>query len=1023
LDGEPIPAYGGAKIIRLLLKATEGGSNWADLATSTDYPTGETIKLVAVAPDDADVVAIVFASGNISYSDDGGSSWSDLENPGGASTLATINSIDISPLTGGYYYVAAGGVTSGSAAELYTLKMSMAESWTARSTGAGFGPSETIMAVKFSPNFDIDKIITCVSGNASTNVAHLQVLWHESPAYTWNDDITGWTSWGASGVLLTGSLINGGVGATISTLNSASIAMPDSFLGSDDDERVIFVGIAGTGTEGGVTRLDDYIPTAIAKRSGRSFLGATHSIALNGEKLVVGSFNDNEVFRCLNPLALAPTCERQEDLKQPGGTSRTVVAWSGSKVVAGTSGDESAFSVSTNDGLAFNDVSMIDSMLMVYATVTDMIITPDGSKLYVVAYVDTDVSVWLREAGVLWTRVLSLKDQTNLDLILRVAPEDPNVIYLVDRIDGNIWRTTDGGKTRWKANPCYTLTGTPAINDFAVESADVAYAIDGSSLTKTTNGGASWGTLRPLKIAGYTVTVASNGDVLIGGSDGNIAWSVDGGTSFSKTPMPLGAIYTGNVHVLPDADYESNGIVYASNDGYYAGQTIYRGTLSTAMPMLYSYGPTIPDTDTTPTVPVNYEYFGLAQSEGVVYAVSSNGTHTYVWRALNLLECETQAEALWSSYSTTGNTRTVQNLKMSAGPKAWAIKTTTGGFVLSVTDPIALEAPTVLAPEDEFAVPLNAASGDAYDITFSWERYDDTDLDGMQLQIATDDEFNAVVYNQSFVVSTTLTSKVVGPTGIVTTQTATETVTETTAGYTYTSTDLVTGNITQIIVPATTTEIPVTITTAVSQVCDFMPATTYYWRVRVALDNPALSPWSEVRSFTVAEAEAVGAVTVEIPDITPAAVAEVSAPAAGAMDVPLQPTFVWTAVEGATGYEIMVSEYADFSILEWSHTTDQNFYPADETFAYDTTYFWRARASEPEEGAWITGVFTTTAKPVEAAPVEPTIITVPGETEVVTVEIEKAAAIPSYLLWTIIAVGAVLVIALIVLIVRTRRVA
>ena len=954
--------------LMLLLKSTDAGSNWADLATATGYPTGQTIKLVAVAPDDADVVAIVYASGNISYSNDGGSSWSDLEEPASG---AVINSIDISPLTGGYYYLAAGG-TDGTDAELYTLKMSMAETWTARAVSAnGFGTGDSVMAVKFSPNFDIDKIIACISENSSA--VNFQVLWHESPAYTWNVDIGGWTGW-SDGIRLDVALASGGVG-TIATLNSASIAMPDSFLGSDSDERIAFVGAAGTTTQGGVSRLYDTSITAVTNWSGAALLGATHSIALNGEKLVAGSFDDNQVFRCLDALAVLPRTERQNTLKQPGGSTRAVVAWSGSKVVAGTTGDESAFSVSTDDGYAFNDVSMIDSMLMVYGTVTDMAISPDGTTLYVVAYVGDDVSVWVRASGVLWTRVLSLKDQSNTDLVLRLAPEDPDVVYLISRANGDIWRTADGGKTRWKEADCYKLTG--GILDIVVESADVAYAIDASSCTKTSNGGASWGTLIPLKITGYTVTVASNGDVLVGGGDGNIAWSKDGGASFSKTPMPLGAIYTGNVHVLPDADYESNGIVYASNDGYYVGQTIYRGTLSTAMPILYSYGPTIPILAAGST---DFEYYGLAQLDGVVYAVSSNTTATYIWRALNLLDCTTSAEALWSSYNTTANGATIQNLKMSAGPKAWAAKTTLGGFVMSVTDPIAIEAPTALAPEDEFAVPVNPASGAAYDVTFSWQRYDDADVDSMQLQVATDDAFDAVVYDQSLTgIATTTISIVLGTSGTV---------------------------------------------YGVNTGCSLMPGTTYYWRVRTALDNPALSPWSDARSFTVDVLEAAGTVTVEIPEVTaPAAAVTAVAPAMGAMDVPLQPTLVWPAVEGATGYEIMVSEYADFSILEWSHTTAQNFYPADESFAYETTYFWRARASEPEEGAWTTGVFTTMAEPVAPEPVEPTIITVPGETKTVTVEVEKAAAIPSYLLWTIIAVGAVLVIALIVLIVRTRRVA
>ena len=74
--------------------------------------------------------------------------------------------------------------------------------------------------------------------------------------------------------------------------------------------------------------------------------------------------------------------------------------------------------------------------------------------------------------------------------------------------------------------------------------------------------------------------------------------------------------------------------------------------------------------------------------------------------------------------------------------------------------------------------------------------------------------------------------------------------------------------------------------------------------------------------------------------------------------------------------------------------------------------------------AWITGTFTTMAKAVDAE--APVVITPapPAKVEVVQVPVPgPAQAIPTYLLWVIVAIGAALIIALIVLIVRTRRIA
>ena len=58
----------------------------------------------------------------------------------------------------------------------------------------------------------------------------------------------------------------------------------------------------------------------------------------------------------------------------------------------------------------------------------------------------------------------------------------------------------------------------------------------------------------------------------------------------------------------------------------------------------------------------------------------------------------------------------------------------------------------------------------------------------------------------------------------------------------------------------------------------------------------------------------------------------------------------------------------------------------------------------------------------DPTPTPAVTITPPGPTQVITVQVPTPAPIPSFLLWTIIAIGAILVIALVILIVRTRRI-
>ena len=70
------------------------------------------------------------------------------------------------------------------------------------------------------------------------------------------------------------------------------------------------------------------------------------------------------------------------------------------------------------------------------------------------------------------------------------------------------------------------------------------------------------------------------------------------------------------------------------------------------------------------------------------------------------------------------------------------------------------------------------------------------------------------------------------------------------------------------------------------------PATTYYWRVRA--ENPVRSPWSEKCSFTTCLDTETTTLTLE-------------SPSSGEDVVSLRPVFQWSAVAGATAYELLVS--------------------------------------------------------------------------------------------------------------------
>jgi hypothetical protein len=178
------------------------------------------------------------------------------------------------------------------------------------------------------------------------------------------------------------------------------------------------------------------------------------------------------------------------------------------------------------------------------------------------------------------------------------------------------------------------------------------------------------------------------------------------------------------------------------------------------------------------------------------------------------------------------------------------------------------------------------------------------------------------------------------------------------------------------------------------------PGTEHYWRVRVAKGAPFLSKWSELCSFTTA----LGA----IPNLC--------SPVCGSTDNILTTNFSWDEVPGAASYELQIvaaSEdgTADFTGAE-TQKTDVNAIASIPGLEYSTTYFWRVRAiTGSVPGAWSVCVFTTMDEPEEPIPPADLVVNIP-EDEVIT---------PTWM-WVLIGIGAALTIAVIILIVTTRRV-
>jgi hypothetical protein len=195
------------------------------------------------------------------------------------------------------------------------------------------------------------------------------------------------------------------------------------------------------------------------------------------------------------------------------------------------------------------------------------------------------------------------------------------------------------------------------------------------------------------------------------------------------------------------------------------------------------------------------------------------------------------------------------------------------------------------------------------------------------------------------------------------------------------------------------------------------PGTTYYWRVKAGAVGgfPITSKASEVRSIITESPAAV--------------VPGVAAPANGAEIATLTPAFSWGPISGTTEYQFQLASSADFaSPLVDSKSATSAFQPT-VPLEDGKTYFWRVKVSAPSASDWSTVATFTVKLPVEKPPVVVTqapapTITMPAPAPATTITIpapEPAPQIAPGYIWAIIIIGAVLVIAVIVLITRTRR--
>jgi hypothetical protein len=1102
-------------------KSGDGGVTWDDITANVQSAAnlaGPFMRFgfggVAVAPDDEDWLVI---AGEIYYpppiddfrpavvaSKDGGDNFSyagDMDDGGGYSSMAWIYDIAVSPEVDDIHNIAVAGMndrTPGTGrGTIFRLKAGtwLSGAWEDTSdttnyagwdNGVAIGDfTEGVVAVSFSPNFDIDDTIVClgvadgIGGAPAHGIPYLQSGIWESGTGSWNDE-AGFTT--AVELTADGDILQTGV-----YLRSMGLALPTDYDGSDPGARVVFLYVDAynvtTKLVGGfVCRVDNSSVSTPYGPRGEPLLA---SIAFHGEadtgKMMVGKAIDWEnntgdppgaaiPFDCCTGVSvwhteeLDPCCPKWEEAcKNPSGPYAALVAYTpdGDKAYASTSGatdpeylnssdfwgglcDESAFSVSLDDGVSFNQLGLIDTDI---DRLSDMVVCPDCGVIYLATIneyecdVCSDCSIWdwdvfgyvpitvcevcscdsiwrSYDNGDTWERVfhgdwVDTSGHGGDELLLRLPCDELEeccTVYLGIKNYGDgpmpenlrtIFYSRDCGQC-WNEPPATKID----IQDIAVESENVVYVLDSDGyVSKSTQYGRRWSDAVDTEVgSGHTITACCDQGMVVVGGDGDdpVAYSEDGGETWELTAdLPGDAV--GDAHVVCDPICE--GTIYAALSrpvGACGG--IYRWNINESS-----------DWDNLDAYKYGYYGIVMGRSDGTLYAATDHimvdpdeaicdrfvappadgldridsGYEVYSGVARNLTPCETACCGTedWDYLICGLGTECIEN---NPGPHCAPTE-----FFHNEPSALRICGCTSIATNSV----LYAIDHNSYEVIDGsqgtlWSYEDCAAKLGPTLTAPADgsvldcepcagcDAANFTLKWERMCEACSYDIQIMDEDGNIIVEWVDEEIV---------------GDPPTLFVDGTMDS------TKYFLECGM----NYTWHVRESntLCECVHSPWSDTWSFTVA----VGA----------ADAIQLLAPEKGAMGVPIENVgFSWTSVRNATSYSFVLSPNANLAgalVSQDQSTTAFNYVgPLD----YSKAYYWQIIAWQ--DGTRLTtssiGVFNTMAEP--AAPTPPVVV---EEQPAPVINIPPAEQITPIWIYAIIGIGCTLAVVVIVLIVRTRR--
>jgi hypothetical protein len=923
-----------------LYRSLDGGVTWVDITSYlADAGAGLPASQIAVAPDKPGIVAVVTNGGaNVYLSTDGGTVWTDTSVPAVAGAIQAI-AISAEYSQGDYKVreIAIGTAVWGEAAtsgQVWVRRSGIFPvSW--QNQQLTVDPSHLggeVSALAYSPSYSSDATLLVVASTSSDVAAAYQdrtwLCLLERDTLAWNS-ITGYPV----------EIAPAGGGVGVSGVDSA-LALPSNYSGDEAVSRQLFVSYDREPDTiyDDVYRLEDATVYRLNVAGGSAI--DISSIAYNGNlvsgTLLAGaaeptstSFNV-QVQRTDEPWD-SPSWE--ESSVPPTGPGNAEVAWSSDGTIAycgtgqipGVALDESAFSASVDGGDKWRQLGLIDTVIKI----ADVVPAPDGESLFLVTYNEYGPEGVWRSAGdplgERWERLLTM-DTCCDGIILRLSPnyDDDYTLYAAEADGSQLAVSHNRGNTwQWCRFPPGGCPGEPII-DLVVATEDIVYAaLPGGYVTKTTSGGAQTWTLVVTGLDEINMlAIFDETTIFVGGRNGDVAYSTDGGQSFTRIDKVI-ADGNGDIQVVADANYQENSTIFAATN--LPDEGIWRWVIGVST-QWEQIDESITD------LGQGQRIAGLVEStEGTLYALRlepASATSGGVLRTLNPLEADPDDiefdlinDDLPAGTAFDPNSvysHTLPYLKLSGNAEQnelWTVDTT-NQLIYRYQDTLCKVGTALTSPEDRDIVPVDS-DGYVTDLVMCWAG----------LAGATEYEVN--IY-WDWVCTRLEWSGTSDSTAIVATEGTN---------------------------PAR-----------------LISGTEYYWRVRAV--EPIKSPWSEVWSFSSALAEELW---------TPLANTSGMSPSCGASDVPIKPSFCWQSVEGATGYEFVLARDEEFSDVVIAKTgadaLDNTVWGCDRGLDYATTYYWKVRAvSDISYSQWGACLFTTEAAPSTAVQSQtpttsPTIIT------------------------------------------------